>query len=111
MMHIRIAGKHIPIGEALPRYVREKISAAVGKHFAGDSEANVTFMKEKTGFRTLCCMHLCSGAKLQTEGTGPDARKAFGAALAKMEKRVHTYVGRLKDRRHGRAGQSAAGLA
>jgi len=41
MMHIRITGKQIVIGEALPHRVRERVSAAVEKHFDRDAETNV----------------------------------------------------------------------
>jgi ribosome-associated translation inhibitor RaiA len=47
MMHIRITGKQIVIGEELPHRVREKVSTAVEKHFDRDAETNVTFTKER----------------------------------------------------------------
>ena len=96
-MQIRIAGKQIEIGEALPQRVRTRLSAAVGKHFDRDAEANVTFMKERTGFRADCILHLSSGAKLQAHGTGDDAYKAFDSALDHVEKQVRRYARRLKN--------------
>jgi ribosome-associated translation inhibitor RaiA len=42
MMHIRITGKQIVIGEALLHPVREKVSSAVEKHFDRDAETDVT---------------------------------------------------------------------
>lgn len=96
-MQIRIAGKQIEIGEALPQRVRTRLSAAVGKHFDRDAEANVTFMKERTGFRADCILHLSSGAKLQAHGTGDDAYKAFDCALDHVEKQVRRYARRLKN--------------
>ena len=47
MMQIRITGKQIVIGEALPQHVRERVSAAIEKHFDRDAEINVTFTKER----------------------------------------------------------------
>jgi ribosomal subunit interface protein len=105
MMHIRVAGKQIEIGEALPQHVRERLSAAVGKHFVRDAEANVTFVKERMGFRADCTVHLSSGASMQAHGTGPDARLAFDMALDHLEKRVRRYARRLKNH-HERGGQS-----
>jgi ribosomal subunit interface protein len=103
MMHIRIAGKQIEIGEALPQHVRERLSAAVEKHFDRDAEANVTFIKERTGFRADCKVHLSSGTSMQAHGTGQDAHKAFDVALDHLEKRVRRYARRLKNH-HDRGG-------
>lgn len=97
-MQIRIAGKQIEIGEALPERVRTRLSAAVGKHFLRDAEANVTFMKERTGFRADCTLHLSSGTKLQAHGIGDDAYKAFDVALDHVEKQVRRYTRRMKNR-------------
>lgn len=105
MMHIRIAGKQIEIGEALPQQVREKLSAAVEKHFDRDAEANVTFTKERTGFRADCTVHLSSGASMQAHGMAEHAQAAFDVALEHLEKRVRRYKRRLKNH-HERGGQS-----
>ena len=96
-MQIRIAGKQIEIGEALPKRVRTKLSAAVGKHFERDAEANVTFAKERIGFRADCTLHLSSGAKLRAHGTADDAYQAFEIALEHVEKQVRRYTRRLKN--------------
>jgi ribosomal subunit interface protein len=108
MMNIRIAGKQIEIGEALPQFVRERLSAAVEKHFDRDAEANVTFIKERTGFRVDCTVHLSSGSSMQAHATGKDARTAFDIALEHLEKRVRRYARRLKNH-HDRAGQNPSG--
>jgi ribosomal subunit interface protein len=96
-MQIRIAGKQIEIGDALPERVRTKLSAAIEKHFDRDAEANVTFVKEGAGFRADCTLHLSSGAKLQARGTGDDAYKAFDVALDRVEKQVRRYMRRIKN--------------
>jgi ribosomal subunit interface protein len=96
-MQIRIAGKHVEIGEVLPERVRTRLSAAVEKHFDREAEANVTFAKEKVGFRADCSVHLSSGATMQAHGTGADAYLAFDQALDHLEKRVRRYMRRLKN--------------
>ena len=96
-MQIRIAGKQIEIGDALPERVRSKLAAAVGKHFDREAEAHVTFAKERAGFRADCSLHLSSGAKLQASGTGGDAYRAFDAALDRVEKQVRRYMRRTKN--------------
>lgn len=108
MMHIRIAGKQIEIGEALPLHVRERLSAAVEKHFDRDAEASVTFIRERVGFRADCTVHLSSGASMQAHGTGKDARVAFDAALDHLEKQVRRYTRRRKNH-HDRGAQSPSG--
>ena len=108
MMHIRIAGKQIEIGEALPQHVRERLSAAVEKHFDRNAEANVTFVKERIGFRADCSVHLSSGTTMQAHGTGPNAHLAFDMALDHLEKRVRRYKRRLKNH-HDRGGPTPAG--
>ena len=109
-MQIRIAGKQIEIGEALPEHVRQRLSATVGKHFDRNAEASVTFMRERTGFRADCVIHLSSGASMQAHGTGADAHRAFDMALDHLETRVRRYMRRLKNH-HDRGGQIPAGRA
>jgi ribosomal subunit interface protein len=97
MMQIRIAGKQMEIGEALPSHVRTRLSVAVGKHFDRDAEASVTFARERTGFRADCTLHLSSGVSLQSHGSGPSAYRAFDMMLDRLEKRVRRYARRLKN--------------
>ena len=105
-MHIRITGKQIVIGETLPRRVREKVSAAVEKHFDRDAETNVTFTKERPGFRADCTVHLSSGKTIQAHGTGADAQKAFDVATDHLETQLRRYTKRLKNH-HDRGGQQS----
>ncbi|HEY4266160.1 MAG TPA: ribosome-associated translation inhibitor RaiA [Micropepsaceae bacterium] len=105
MMHIRIAGKQIEIGEALPQQVRERLSETVEKHFDRDATANVTFTKERMGFRADCTVHLSSGASMQAHGIAEHAHAAFGIAREHLEKRVRRYKRRLKNH-HDRGGLS-----
>ena len=105
-MQIRIAAKQIDLGEALPEKVRTKLTAAISKHFDRDAEAQVTFAKERVGFRADCNVHLSSGTTMQAHGNGPDAYKAFDSALDRLEKQVRRYTRRLKNHHDRGAGQS-----
>ena len=96
-MDIRVAGKHVEIGEALPVHVRRHLSAAVGKYFDRSAEANVTFARERNNFRADCTVHLSSGAIMQAHGIATDAYHAFDMALEHLEKRVRRYMRRLKN--------------
>ena len=104
MMHIRITGKQIVIGEALPHHVREKVSAAIEKHFDRDAETNVTFTKERTGFRADCTVHRSSGKMIQAHGTGLDAQRAIDIATDHLETQLRRYTKRLRNH-HDRGGQ------
>jgi len=97
MMNIRVSGKQIEIGEALPQRVRDRLSAAVAKHFDRPAQANVTFMKERKGFRADCVVHLNSGALMHAHASAADAHTAFDVALDHLEKRVRRYKRRLKN--------------
>jgi ribosomal subunit interface protein len=94
---IRISGKQIEIGEALPEHVRTALEAAIAKHFNGGADAAVVFSHEGSFYRADCTVHLDSGVVLKTEGENGDVHKAFDLALDHMEKRIRRYTRRLKE--------------
>jgi|HubBroStandDraft_6_1064221.scaffolds.fasta_scaffold1104561_1 ribosomal subunit interface protein len=96
-MKVRVSGKQIEIGEALPEQVRSRIESAIGKYILGGGEAHVVFAHEGTGFRCDCAAHLDSGVVLKAQGGGVDAHRAFDAALHHLEKQVRRYKRRLKN--------------
>ena len=96
-MKIRVSGKQIEIGEALPDQVRTRLESAVKKHFDGGAEANVVISKGRSTFRVDCNAHLDSGAVFKAEGTGNDAYKAFDASLDHLEKQLRRYKRKLKN--------------
>lgn len=103
MMQIRVSGIHIEIGETLPMRVREKLSAAIGKYFDRQADANVTFAKERAGFRSDCSVHLSSGTTMQAHGEADDAFRAFEVALDHLETQVRRYARRLKNHHERKA--------
>lgn len=105
-MDIRVTGKHVEIGEALPEHVRTRLSAAVEKYFDRSAEANVIFAKERNNFRADCTVHLSSGVVMPAHGIAADAYRAFDMALDRLEKRVRRYTRRLKN--HHDRGQAHA---
>jgi ribosomal subunit interface protein len=102
VMSIRISGKQIEIGEALPGKVRVQLETALAKHFDGGADSHVVFSHEGAQFRADCTTHLDSGVVLKAEGLAPDAHRAFDVALDKLEKQVRRYKRRLKNH-HERA--------
>jgi ribosomal subunit interface protein len=96
-MQIRVSGKQIAIGEALPELVRERLSAAIEKHFDGEAEGHVVFAHEGLGYRADCTVHLSAGVMLKSHATANDPRLAFDEALDHLEKQARRYKRRLKN--------------
>jgi putative sigma-54 modulation protein len=109
-MKVRVSGKQIEIGEALPELVRSRIESAIRKHFDRGSEAHVVFSHEGAGFRADCAAHLDSGIVLKAEGTGADAYRAFDAMLLHLEKQVRRYKRRLKNHHEKGPSRRQAGI-
>ena len=95
-MNVRVSGKQIEIGEALPEQVRARLEAAIGKYFDGGADANVVFSHEGAFYRADCAAHLDSGVVLKAEGEDKDAYRAFDIALEHLEKQVRRHMRKLK---------------
>jgi ribosomal subunit interface protein len=96
-MNVRVSGKQIEIGEALPVKVRERLEIAIAKHFDGDADAHVVFAHEGAGYRADCTVHLTSGVMQKAEGAGKDVHTAFEAVMEHLEKQLRRYKRRLKN--------------
>jgi ribosomal subunit interface protein len=96
-MKVRVSGKQLEIGEALPDTVRSRLEVVVAKHFKGGAEASVVFSHEGTGFRADCTTHLDAGVVLNAEGVNGDIHRAFEDALAHLETQIRRYKRRLKN--------------
>lgn len=95
-MKVRVSGKQIEIGEALPEQVRARLEASIGKYFEGGVDANVVFSHEGPFYRADCSAHLDAGAIVKAAGEGEDVYRAFDVALERLEKQVRRYMRRLK---------------
>ena len=96
-MKVRVSGKQIEIGTALPEHVRERVESALSKHFDGRAEAHVVFSHEGPGYRADCTAHLDSGVVLKAQGDGLDARRAFEVALDHLEKQIRRYKRKIRN--------------
>ena len=96
-MNVRVSGKQIEIGEALPEKVRLRLESVIAKHFDGGADANIVFAHEGPGFRADGSAHLDSGVVLKAEGTGKDVHIAFDAMVIHFEKQLRRYKRRLKN--------------
>jgi ribosomal subunit interface protein len=109
-MKVRVSGKQIEIGEALPEHVRTRIEGAIEKHFDGGAEAHVIFSHEGAGFRCDCAVHLDSGVVLKAHDSGVDVHRAFDAVVDHLEKQVRRYKRRLKNHHEKAATRGDAGV-
>lgn len=96
-MNVRVSGKQIEIGTALPGKVRAELETAIAKHFDGGAEATTVFSHEGPQFRADCTVHLDTGTVLKAEGTGKDAHAAFESVIDRLEKQLRRYKRRLKN--------------
>lgn len=96
-MQVRVSGKQIEIGDALPEQVRARMETAIGKHFDGGAEASIVFSREGAFYRADCKVHLDAGAVLTAQGEANDAYRAFDDALGKVEKQARRYKRKLKN--------------
>lgn len=96
-MKVRVSGKQIDIGAALPDHVRQRLEVSLSKHFDRGVEANVVFSHEGPGYRADCTAHLDTGVILKAQGEAQDAHHAFEAALEKLEKQIRRHKRRLRN--------------
>lgn len=96
-MKVRVSGKQIDVGTALPEFVRQQIEVAFAKHFDRGAEASVVFSHEGFGYRADCTAHLNSGVVLKSQGDAGDAHHAFDMALERLEKQIRRYKRKLRN--------------
>jgi ribosomal subunit interface protein len=98
LMSLRIAGKHMDIGDAFRGRIEERVNVAIDKYFDGGFEGRVTVAKSGSRYTADCMIHLDSGAALQATSDAQDPIVAFDGAAERLEKRLRRYKRRLKSR-------------
>lgn len=98
MAALRISGRGMDLGDALRTRVEERVSAALAKYFAGSYSGHVTVVRDGTGYRTDCVLHLTSGVTLEATGAAHDPTASFDQTAERIEKRLRRYKRRLKER-------------
>jgi len=96
-MPTQIVSKGIDVSPALRERIMGRIDEMMDKYIHRDGQAQVSVSREGAGFRTLCSVHLPSGASMEGGGTAQDAYGAADEALEHLEKRLRRYNRRLKD--------------
>lgn len=96
-MQIQIVSKGIDVSSALRTRITARFEEIMDKYIHRAGEAHVAVSREGTGFRTVCAVHLPSGATMEAKGQAHNAYAASDEALEHMEKRLRRYKRRLKD--------------
>src|SRR5438045_9795925 len=96
-MNVRVSGKQLEIGEALPEQVRQRLRSSIGRLFDGGAESHVVFSREGPGYRADCTAHLDSGIVLKAQGDAIDAHRAFEVALNHLEKQIRRYKRKIRN--------------
>ncbi|MGH6870469.1 MAG: ribosome hibernation-promoting factor, HPF/YfiA family [Rhizomicrobium sp.] len=90
-----MSGKQIELGSAFRGFAKERLAAAIARHFDVKADVHAVFGHDGPLARAGCTAHLYSGAVLTAEGEGKDVHLAFDAMLAHLEKQVRRYKRRL----------------
>jgi len=96
-MQIQIASKGIDVSQALRERITDRLEEMMDKYIHRDGEAQVSIAREGSGFKTICSVHLPSGASMEGQGEAQEAYPASDEALEHIEKRLRRYKRRLKD--------------
>lgn len=95
-MVLRIAGKHMDIGDAFRTRINDRVGEAIGKYFDRGFSGQVTVIKSGSRFSADCMIRLDSGTSLHATGDAQDPSLAFDAAAERLETRLRRYNRRLK---------------
>lgn len=98
-MQIKVSGKGVDVGEALRKYVEERLSAGIPKYLDRVTSVDVVLSREAHMFRTDIVANTGTHAGLVVKGRGDagDAHASFDAAADKIEKQLRRYKRRLTD--------------
>lgn len=107
-MQIQIVSKGIDVSPALRERISGRLDEMMDKYIHREGEAQVSVAKEGSGFKTVCSIHLPSGATMEGQGRAPDAYGASDEALEHVEKRLRRYKRRLKDHSQQAKAKNAA---
>lgn len=107
-MQIQIVSKGIDVSPALRERISGRLDEMMDKYIHREGEAQVSVAKEGSGFKTVCSIHLPSGASMEGQGRAPDAYGASDEALEHVEKRLRRYKRRLKDHSQQAKAKNAA---
>jgi ribosomal subunit interface protein len=80
------------------------LSSVTGRFLDAAVDGSVNFVREGSGYRTDCTVHLRSGLYLHTHGRSPDIYAAFDQAVERLEKRLSRHKSKIRDHHNGARG-------
>jgi ribosomal subunit interface protein len=99
-MKILISSQHLDLGESFQSHIKTKLTSTVKKYFENAIQANVHLTKDKHQF-IQCDILVNEGTGtntiLKSTGYDNDPYRSFDLALAKIEKQLKRYKGRIKN--------------
>ncbi len=105
-MSLRIAGKHMDIGDSFRGRIEERVNELVSKYFSGRFSGHVTVLKDGSRYSADCMVNLDSGMTLQAAGDAHEPTIAFELAADRLDTRLRRYKSRLKAHPAGAGGES-----
>lgn len=104
-MRMKVTGRHIDVGDSLPKHVEEKILALVTKYADEPLETVAIFSRDAAkNYRCECAVQLSTGLSIQAEGRAPEIYPAFEQAAGRIEKQLRRHKRRLKAHSTRRSG-------
>lgn len=102
-MTMQFTAKNLDAGDAIQKYIEEKISIVLDKYIGKEVDGHVRLEKERHSFRTNCSIRMPSGLLLEAKGEAGDAYGSADAAIERLEKRIRRHKRRLKNHHSGRS--------
>ena len=106
-MHIRLAGQHIEVTDALREYVKAKL-AKLERHFDHVTAAHVVLSVEKLRRRAEATIHV-SGASLVADVEHEDMYAAIDALADKLDRQIRKHKEKLTDHHRDRTSVRSPG--
>jgi ribosomal subunit interface protein len=96
-MTIKVAGKHIEVGESLTNYLSESLKTVIDRHAGTIIEVNATIGKDHHNFVTDIQVSISHNLTVNCHGTDVDAYKSVSQAVDRLDAKIKKYKSRLRD--------------
>lgn len=98
-MKVDISGHHVEITDSLRDYVNEKLDRVI-RHFDAVIDVHVILEVEKQVQKAEATLQL-KGSKIHADATDADMYVAIDALVAKLDRQVLKYKGKMNDHHRG----------
>ena len=101
-MNIHINGKQLKIGKSLLNFTKKNLRQINQKYPLRPVHANITFTKEKKGFKCEASIHLSSGMTAYCTGKAEQIYTSCEQTFLRLEKILRRYKRRIKTHHESR---------